>query len=224
MGDVALPVHVSLVFAWHLVPLKGFSWLMQFEAGVVDHGATMVNMTAPSFWLPDAIVKGRPCVEEAASPWPDSVWLERAPFPEGEPINSIHGRVALTLRASPSAVADPATEAAGCAATFRTTTLTRGCTVTETVCVRLVDPDCAKTGRDTKSMAIASVITKLRNATVNGLSWVGNHPTFGGHMKAIPRRTQAYECNVTIQSYALGRRNRWAARPRGGLQLQVQPD
>jgi hypothetical protein len=48
MGDVTLPVHVSLVFARHLVPPKGFSWLMQFEAAVVDHGATMVNMTAPS--------------------------------------------------------------------------------------------------------------------------------------------------------------------------------
>jgi hypothetical protein len=71
------------------------------------------------------------------------------------------------------------------------------------VCVRLVDPDCANMGRDTMNMAMASVITMLRNATVNGLSGVGNHPTFGGHMKAISRRTQSYECNVTIQSYVL---------------------
>jgi hypothetical protein len=82
--------------------------------------------------------------------------------------------------------------------------LTRGWTVTETVCVRLVDPNCADMGPDTTNMAMASVVTMLRNATVNGLSWVGNHPTFGGHMKPIPRRTQSYECNVTIQSYALG--------------------
>jgi hypothetical protein len=31
-----------------LSPEKVLSWLMQFEAAVVDHGATMVNMT-PSF-------------------------------------------------------------------------------------------------------------------------------------------------------------------------------
>ncbi len=156
--------------------------------------------------------------------WPTNNCLECAPFSAGAPINNIQGRVAVTPRASPSApeaLAEPATGAAGCVATFRTTTLTRGWTVTETVCVRLVDPDCANMGRTT-NMAMASVITMLRNATVNGLSWAGNRPTFGGHTKAIRRRTQSYECNVTVQSYALGRRNRWAARPRGALQLRAQ--
>jgi hypothetical protein len=173
---------------------------MQFEAAVVDHGATMVNMTAPSFSLPgllaatppvemlastseppldsDVIVKGPACVEEATSRWPDNVCLERAPFPVGEPINNIQGRVAFTLRVSPSAVAEPATEAAGCAATFRTTTFTRGWTVTESVCVRLLEPDCASTGRDTPMTAIASVATMLRNATRQRALLGGESPHF----------------------------------------------